>query len=75
MFFFELFYWEPMIGREIAEVLEVPEGTARLRMRSAGMALEAALARLVRSTDVLTTKLDNLERWSASIRVSLAAGM
>lgn len=70
----ELFYWESMTGRELAEVLGVPEGTARTRLRSARMSLEAALARIVRSPDALKTTLDNLERWSASIREALAAG-
>ena len=69
----ELFYWESMTGRELAEVLGVPEGTARTRLRSARMSLEAALARIVRSPDALKTTLDNLERWSASIRDALAA--
>jgi len=69
----ELFYWESMTGRELATVLDVPEGTARTRLRSARQSLEAALAGLTRSAHLLQSTLDNLEKWSASIREALAA--
>jgi RNA polymerase sigma factor (sigma-70 family) len=39
----ELYYWEEMTSREIAEVLDIPEGTARSRLRRAREALCAAL--------------------------------
>lgn len=69
----ELVYWESMTGRELAAVLGVPEGTARTRLRSAKQSLEAALASLARSDAALHSTLDNLERWSAAIRETLAA--
>lgn len=68
----ELMYWERLTGREIAEVLGVPEGTARTRIRSARTSLEVALTQLSRSPEVLASTLDNLERWSASLREYLA---
>ncbi|MEM6989675.1 MAG: sigma-70 family RNA polymerase sigma factor [Myxococcota bacterium] len=71
----ELIYWESMTGKELAAVLDVPEGTARTRLRSARQSLEAALARLARSPEVLQSTLDNLDKWSAAIRKSLAAGV
>jgi RNA polymerase sigma-70 factor (ECF subfamily) len=39
----ELFYWEGMTSREIAEVLAIPEGTARSRLRLARERLRVAL--------------------------------
>lgn len=70
----ELVYWESMTGRELAAVMGVPEGTARTRLRSARLSLEAALSRIARSPEALKSTLDNLERWSASIREALASG-
>jgi RNA polymerase sigma factor (sigma-70 family) len=40
----ELFYWEGMKSREIAEVLGIPEGTARSRLRLARDRLRAVLS-------------------------------
>lgn len=70
----ELVYWESMTGRELATVMGVPEGTARTRLRAARLSLEAALSHLARTPSELKSTLDNLERWSTSIRASLAAG-
>ncbi|MCY1059945.1 sigma-70 family RNA polymerase sigma factor [Nannocystis sp. SCPEA4] len=40
----ELFYWESMSAREMAEILRVPEGTVRSRVRRARMLLRERLA-------------------------------
>jgi RNA polymerase sigma factor (sigma-70 family) len=40
----ELYYWEELSAGEIAEVLEVPEGTVRSRLRRAKQLLQASLA-------------------------------
>lgn len=61
-------YWENLTGREIAQVMGVPEGTARTRLRSARLSLEATLASLARSPQMLEATRDNLEQWSAAIR-------
>jgi RNA polymerase sigma factor (sigma-70 family) len=64
----ELVYWEKLSGRELARVLGVPEGTARTRLRSARLSLEAKMAELARSPELLRSTLDNLEQWSAAVR-------
>lgn len=69
----ELVYWESMTGRELAQVMQVPEGTARTRLRSARLSLEAALAKLARTPEQLQSTRDNLVRWSGAIREYLAA--
>jgi DNA-directed RNA polymerase specialized sigma24 family protein len=40
----ELYYWENMTAKDIGDVLEIPEGTARTRIRRAKQLLEAQLA-------------------------------
>jgi RNA polymerase sigma-70 factor (ECF subfamily) len=69
----ELFYWEQLTGRELAAVLDIPEGTARTRLRRARSALAQRLSRLIKSPDVLRSTTDNLDRWAASLRECLAA--
>ena len=68
----ELVYWERLTGKEVAAVFGVPEGTARTRLRSAKQSLEAKLRELARSPEVLASTMDDLEKWSTSIRESLA---
>lgn len=41
----ELFYWEDMSATEVAEILELPEGTVRSRLRRARTLLEEQLQR------------------------------
>ena len=40
----ELFYWEGLSAPQLAEILEVPEGTVRSRLRRARLALHRSLA-------------------------------
>lgn len=64
----ELYYWESMSGSELAEVLEIPEGTVRGRIRRAKQLLEEALAELAESPEQLETTMANLEGWARSLR-------
>ena len=67
----ELFYWEELTTREIAEILELPHGTVRSRVRAARHQLEAELGALARAPTLLASTLDNLDRWLASMRAHL----
>jgi hypothetical protein len=49
----ELYYWENMTAKDIGDVLEIPEGTARTRIRRAKQLLEAQLGELATSPAVL----------------------
>ncbi len=64
----ELYYWESMSGSELAEVLAVPEGTVRGRIRRAKQLLETALSELATSSEHLESTMANLEGWARSLR-------
>lgn len=67
----ELFYWEGLSGSEIAEVLEVPEGTVRTHINRGRRALADQLAGLMQDPAAVESTLDNLGLWANAIRVAL----
>jgi len=66
----ELYYWEAMTAKELAEVLEIPEGTVRGRIRRAKQLLEEQLAKLA-ETDDLESTMSNLDNWARSLRAKV----
>ncbi|MEM9463434.1 MAG: sigma-70 family RNA polymerase sigma factor [Myxococcota bacterium] len=64
----ELYYWERLTAAEVARVLDVPEGTARTRIRRAKQLLEEQMKRLVEDKNLLESTLINLDSWAASLR-------
>lgn len=68
----ELYYWEEMSASQIAEILGIPEGTVRGRVKRAKDLLRRELARLARSQQELETTVGNLERWAAALREQMA---
>lgn len=67
----ELYYWEQMTAKEIADVLEVPEGTARTRIRRAKQLLEAQLASLADTPQLLQSTVSDLDSWAEHLRAAL----
>lgn len=67
----ELFYWEQLSMAEIAEILEVPVGTAKSRLRRAREALEAKVRELADTPELAESTLVSFERWAESIRTLL----
>ncbi|MEM7154306.1 MAG: sigma-70 family RNA polymerase sigma factor [Myxococcota bacterium] len=67
----ELHYWESMSTRELAEVMEIPQGTVKSRLRRAREMLEVAMSEISDSQSELRSTLDNLDRWVAGIRANL----
>jgi RNA polymerase sigma-70 factor (ECF subfamily) len=61
----ELHYWEDLSTYEIAKVLGIPSGTVRSRLLRARDALEAAMARIARSAELLESTMTRLEDWAA----------
>lgn len=64
----ELFYWEQLSTAEIAEILEVPQGTAKSRLRRAREELEIKLRELAESPALLESTIAAFDRWAESIR-------
>lgn len=64
----ELFYWEEMPLGEIAGVVEIPEGTVKSRLFRAKELLRARIDALASSPELARTTMDDLERWSKSLR-------
>jgi len=67
----ELYYWEDMAAPELAQVLGLPEGTVRSRLRRAKEALADKMASLARSPELLKTTMSDLEKWVRSLRAQL----
>ncbi|MCH9686792.1 MAG: sigma-70 family RNA polymerase sigma factor [Deltaproteobacteria bacterium] len=63
----ELYYFEQLRGQQLAEVLGVPDGTARTRLRRARQLLHAQLMAL-EGGPALAETLGDLESWAAQIR-------
>lgn len=64
----ELYYWENLSGRELGEVLGIPEGTVRGRIRRAKQLLEEQLEGLAASPQILQSTMANLEGWAKELR-------
>ncbi len=67
----EMHYWEQMSNAEIAEVLGVPIGTAKSRVRRAREALAEAMSKLEDDPKRVKTTLANLDAWAASLKPAL----
>jgi len=65
----ELFYWDQLAGPELAEVIGVPEGTIRTRLRRARQLLTAEIESIGGSPELLQSTLSDLDGWAAKLRV------
>ena len=68
----ELFYWEGMSAAGIAEILDIPLGTAKTRLRRGRQLVEQALTQLAESQEILQSTLSDLEGWARQLREQLA---
>lgn len=67
----ELHYWEDLSMAQLAEVLDVPLGTAKSRLRRARERLTQRVSE-IESLEPLHTTADNFDRWARSIREEFA---
>ena len=64
----ELFYWEEMPLADIANVVEIPEGTVKSRLHRAKLLLREKVLELAASPEIARTTMDDFERWARSLR-------
>lgn len=64
----ELHYWEDLTTAELAEVLDIPQGTVKSRLRRAREALAQALHGIEKNPTELESTLGDLEGWARSLR-------
>ncbi|MCB9567727.1 MAG: sigma-70 family RNA polymerase sigma factor [Myxococcales bacterium] len=64
----EMYYWEGMRAREIADALEIPENTVRTKIRRARLRLEEVIAELTTSPDLRQSTIEGIETWAGRIR-------
>jgi RNA polymerase sigma factor (sigma-70 family) len=67
----ELYYWEELNAREIADIYETPEPTIRTRLRRAKLRLEAELAGLAQSPQAAEATASSLDVWARRLRAEL----
>ncbi len=68
----ELYYWESLSTVEIAEVLEVPEGTVRSRLTRARSQLAEHIRAIAETPELARSTLVDLDAWVASLSRALA---
>jgi len=64
----ELHYWEALSTQEIAEVLEIPQGTVKSRLRRAREAVAQRLRSLDPKRERVEDVVDHFDAWAASLR-------
>lgn len=68
----ELHFWAEQTGREIAEILGIPEGTVRSRLLHAEKNLDKKLQELAGTDEALRTTTTSLAVWRARLQAELA---
>lgn len=66
-----LFYFEELSGSELAEVMEIPEGTVRSRLRLAKEALKAQVEALATERAIAESTANRLDVWLTEVRGAL----
>jgi RNA polymerase sigma-70 factor (ECF subfamily) len=67
----ELHYWEGLTTAELAEVLEIPQGTVKTRLFRARNLLREDLRVLARSHPLPAESIDDLDGWAHSLRAAI----
>lgn len=70
----ELFYWEGLQGAELAEILDLPHGTVRSRLRRARDILREHVEALTDDPGLAASTLGDFDRWMQSVQRKIPAG-
>ncbi len=69
----ELHYWERFTASEIAQIVGVPLGTVKTRIRDGRILLGRRIAEIADSPEVLKSTMDSLRAWAERIRAEVEA--
>lgn len=64
----ELYYWEGLKGRQIADVLEIPASTVRGRLQRAREQLRESITKRGSSRALVSSTLEGIDVWAAEVR-------
>jgi RNA polymerase sigma-70 factor (ECF subfamily) len=67
----ELHYWEDMTAQACGEILDIPLGTAKTRLRRARQLLERELSKADEPQELITRTLSGLDSWARHLRAQL----
>jgi RNA polymerase sigma factor (sigma-70 family) len=70
----ELHYWEGLSVREIAIVIETPEGTIKRRLQRARQRLDELIVELASSDELRRSTQANFDDWAKALRANLNPG-
>ena len=70
----ELHYWEGFTAAQTAEVVGLPLGTVKTRLRRGRQLVEAVLEELVQAPELRHSTVSDLDRWAAGLRAQLQGG-
>lgn len=70
----ELHYWEGLSVKEIAEVIDTPEGTIKRRLQRARQRLDELIADLASSDELRRSTQANFDDWAKALRANLNPG-
>jgi RNA polymerase sigma factor (sigma-70 family) len=70
----ELYYFEQLRGPQLAEVLDVPEGTVRSRLRRGRELLRARIEELAEGPGQVESTMTDLEGWADGLRDAIGRG-
>ena len=68
----DLYFWEKLRAAAVAEVLDIPEGTARSRIRRARQLFTAEVEALTADPGLRESTIGGVEQWVAQVREALA---
>lgn len=68
----ELHYWEGLSVREIAEVIDTPEGTIKRRLQRARQRLDQLIVELADSDTLRQSTQANFDDWAQDLRAKLS---